>query len=151
MDDLITFLRAQIDIDEQIAKAAADGLLWHGPVKTGSVWEADRGFVFTEGQVPGVWDECLWKADTPGRYTREMSEHCGHHVARHDPARVLAEVDAKRKIIDEHAEPGDDNVICRVCREPWQGDFTVPLPCPTLRLLALPYAGHPDYRQEWKP
>ncbi|MFC3988744.1 DUF6221 family protein [Actinoplanes siamensis] len=22
---------------------------------------------------------------------------------------------------------------------------------PLLRLLALPYAGHPDYRQEWSP
>jgi hypothetical protein len=24
-------------------------------------------------------------------------------------------------------------------------------PCQTLRLLALPYADHPDYRPEWKP
>src|SRR5690606_11238958 len=23
--------------------------------------------------------------------------------------------------------------------------------CPTLLALALPYAGHPDYRDEWKP
>lgn len=24
-------------------------------------------------------------------------------------------------------------------------------PCPTLRLLAVPYADHPDYWQEWRP
>jgi hypothetical protein len=24
-------------------------------------------------------------------------------------------------------------------------------PCDTLKLLALPYADHPDYRDEWRP
>jgi hypothetical protein len=42
-------------------------------------------------------------------------------------SRVLAECEAKRRIVTE-------------C-----GWVTV------MQLLALPYAGHPDYRQEWKP
>ncbi|GGK32137.1 hypothetical protein GCM10011583_74870 [Streptomyces camponoticapitis] len=47
------------------------------------------------------------------------------HVALHDPARVLREIEAKRRILARHA------------RDPW--------PCHDLRDLALPYADHPDF------
>jgi hypothetical protein len=81
------------------------------------------------------------------------------HIARHDPARVLAEVAAKRRIVDEHWEPTspfDDwptSTPGRHCPTCWdQGErLHQRFPCPTLRLLALPYAGHPDYLEEWKP
>lgn len=45
--------------------------------------------------------------------------------------RVLAECDAKRKIL--------------------AGVDGRPPSLSVVRLLALPYADHPDYRQEWKP
>lgn len=154
--DLYTWLKAQLDDDERLARGAADSMLWHGPVKAGEIWESDKGFVYTEGQVPGLRDECLWKADTPGRYTREMSELVAHHVARHDPARVLREVEAKRQIVEVH-QPFEvvEDPACQVCadtsdkysdewtREEW--------PCLTLRLLALPYADRQGYREEWRP
>lgn len=65
-----------------------------------------------------------------------------------DPARVLAECDAKRRIVALHSYEwmGPDDAAEKGCEcdyEAW--------PCPTLRLLALPYADHEDYRQEWKP
>lgn len=77
------------------------------------------------------------------------------HIASWDPARVLAECEAKRRIVELHGpEPGFVDrrwLYCKVCvrfhadidceNEAW--------PCPTLRLLALPYADHPDYRPEW--
>ncbi|QNS08326.1 DUF6221 family protein [Streptomyces xanthii] len=47
------------------------------------------------------------------------------HVALHDPARILREIEAKRRILARHA------------REPW--------PCPNVRDLASPYADHPDF------
>ncbi|GAA2532280.1 DUF6221 family protein [Streptomyces koyangensis] len=47
------------------------------------------------------------------------------HVALHDPARVLREVEAKRRILARHA------------RDPW--------PCHDLRDLASAYTGHPDF------
>ena len=62
-----------------------------------------------------------------------------------DPARILAECEAKRRIVedaiaaDDH-DPSDayaDGYRCaleRVCE-----------------ILALPYADHPDHRQEWRP
>ena len=66
------------------------------------------------------------------------------HVFRWDPARVLAEVEAKRRIVDEHAP--DRNGYCPTC-----DDNTTMAPCPTVRFLGLPYAGRPGYRDEWKP
>jgi hypothetical protein len=70
-------------------------------------------------------------------------------------ARVLREIDAKRQILDEHElvptapgkEPG-----CAVCvATPSWGPEVVSGPCTTLRLLALPYADRPGYREEWRP
>jgi len=67
------------------------------------------------------------------------------------PPRVLAECAAKRRIIALH-EPGhecsqydrdgeiDNFLYCH--------DFE---DCSTMYLLALPYADHPNYRDEWRP
>lgn len=41
--------------------------------------------------------------------------------------RGLKDIAAKRRILDEHPD------------------------CATLKLLALPYSSHPDYRAEWRP
>jgi len=61
----------------------------------------------------------------------------------------LAEVDAKRRIIDLH---DDVSGGCRTCMDAElsnDGPDAAAWPCPTLRLLALPYADHPGYREEW--
>jgi hypothetical protein len=74
-----------------------------------------------------------------------------------DPNRVLAEVEqgraeveAKRRILDEHDSYGGYGERCQTCRDP-NDDLAAgaPLPCPTVRLLALPYAGRPGWREEW--
>lgn len=66
--------------------------------------------------------------------------------------RVLAECEAKRRVIAAHPHQIDhrDEVLgCATCPEGavapnWRY-------CLTLRALALPYADHPEYRQEWRP
>lgn len=62
----------------------------------------------------------------------------------------LAEVDAKRRLLAVHTferKPGAHD-----CPGEWAGYSDDPdEPCPTLRLLALPYADHPSYREEWRP
>ena len=61
------------------------------------------------------------------------------------PARVLAECEAKRRIVELHREVTFEEAVeraaggCR-CRGGW--------PCPTLRALAAVYA---DHREEWRP
>jgi len=73
-----------------------------------------------------------------------------HDAIRIPAARVLADVEAKRRVVGLHREligetRGGDRVGegCVECDSFW--------PCDTLRLLVLPYAQHPDYREEWKP
>lgn len=69
-----------------------------------------------------------------GRYSTYRTRRSPHPeiVTRFDSARVLAEVAAKRRILD------------RIVPRTDLGDSL-------LRLLALPYAEHPDYRPEWRP
>lgn len=81
------------------------------------------------------------------------------HIARHDPARVLAECEAKRRIVGEHVGRNfvtvasfravDAGAACSTCRS-HDGD-SVTWPCITVRALATVYADHPDYREEWRP
>ncbi|MEU8028910.1 DUF6221 family protein [Streptomyces sp. NPDC049099] len=66
------------------------------------------------------------------------------HVARHDPARVLRNVEAGRALLAEH-RPGEDG-RCRTCAAA-TGGSRQPAPCATLRLLALPFAAHPEYAE----
>lgn len=55
------------------------------------------------------------------------------------PGRVLAECEAKRRIVAEaNRFEGDDDPGAHVL-------------VGVLELLALPYADHPDYREEWRP
>ena len=76
------------------------------------------------------------------------------HVATGED-RVLAECEAKRRIVAEHSEGVSGE--CGTCVGEW-GNYHVgepatgkAWPCPTLRILAQPHADHPDYREEWKP
>lgn len=67
------------------------------------------------------------------------------HGSRWDPARVLAECEAKRLVVEtvcyEVGPVGE--------RESWLPyDETGER---VLRLLALPYAIHPDYSEKWRP
>lgn len=86
----------------------------------------------------------------------EWWEHFGHE---NGPDLVLADIAAKRQILAEHA-PADftayGDQLCRRCvwadDEPQKDSLHhwVIYPCLTLRLLAQPFAGHPDFREEWK-
>lgn len=84
------------------------------------------------------------------------------HMATWDPARVLIECEAKRRIVELHhyeypfswVEKLDvpeqpDKRVCSTCGDP--DEARVPWPCRTLRFLALPYAAHPDYDPAWHP
>ena len=71
----------------------------------------------------------------------EQSPHADHN--EHTYLRAMAEREAKRRIVELHHTAGRSG-LCDECHSKvW--------PCPTLRLLALPYADHPDYREEWRP
>ncbi|MEU6437460.1 DUF6221 family protein [Streptomyces albidoflavus] len=147
--DLIAFLRARLREDEAAAVAP-------------ETWSA-----FEENESTGTR-----RVDVDHSFERVVA--CtlawrGVHVARHDPARVLREIDAKRRLLELHAivhrdaywldedgEEGTDEVpVCGHCipRNSYLPHHAaLPQgPCTTVLLLALPYADHPDYRAEWRP
>ncbi|MGZ4574770.1 MAG: DUF6221 family protein [Mycobacteriaceae bacterium] len=65
------------------------------------------------------------------------------------PEKVLAECEAKRQIVEGHAENDDP---CAIKDGDWPDAWgDEPWPCRTIRNLASIYAGHPDYREEWRP
>jgi len=71
------------------------------------------------------------------------------------PARVLAECEAKRRLLADLA------TFSRIRDQAAEGTTPLPQALTTAgivtglehaaKLLTLPYADHPDYRQEWKP
>jgi hypothetical protein len=141
MDTLVEFLLARLAEDEQAAQAL------HGV----------RLEAYEEGGDDG-WAVEADPGGDPGAIIGD--ERLAKHIARHDPGRVLAEIDAKRRIVDMHSghhecvswdrhstdlTPTDHTDTVLVDRGYTHEDD------PTLRLLALPYAAHKDYRAEWAP
>ncbi|MFB4285689.1 DUF6221 family protein [Nonomuraea sp. MTCD27] len=120
MDDLIAFLRARLNEDEQEALAASPGP-WKANAEQHEVLAVDDIEVATGFALNG-----------------EQLRATVRHIVRHDPARVLREVEAKRRMLQAHI-----GYYGLGMDEYW--------PIPTLTLLALPYANHPDYREEWRP
>ena len=124
MDELIAFMRRCLDDDERVAREIT-APEW----SEGCSWLADLRDPLPSQRraygLPKEW-QMLTEADT-------------RHIARWDPARVLAEVDAKRRILAwlADAELSDGTTWS------FDGDGL-------LRLLAQPYAGRDGWREEWR-
>jgi hypothetical protein len=148
---LVEFLLARLDEDARKARAAETGRRWEaltradsGPqVRVGDGDMDDPGPEWRREVVHPMWhcdDELDGCPDVARGWIAEAE-----HIARHDPARVLAEVAAKRLIL-EYAPPKAHGTF----DDGWRRG-QMAFHAHTLRLLALPYAGHPDYQEEWKP
>lgn len=65
------------------------------------------------------------------------------------PAHVLAECEAKRRLVELHHEEGAAGATyCSSCEDRDRHDGE-PWPCPTIRVLASVYADHPDFDPAW--
>lgn len=87
--------------------------------------------------------------DETAAYAADLNPDSATPVAGYDPARVLRETSAKRRILAEHPSvlgPG----WCSTCDVPADVKGSIH-GCTTLRLLAATYSTHPNYREEWKP
>jgi hypothetical protein len=133
MSDLVEFLRAALKEDERVARAATAGP-WHVGTVMSDIHTADVYNPYTS--ITSAYEEpCCAEEDAA-------------HIARHDPARVLAEVAAKRQLlticvaameadeIPEHATWSDYAAGAEVARD-------------VLTVMAQPFAGRPGWREEW--
>jgi hypothetical protein len=74
-------------------------------------------------------------------HAEEVPTVVAGHIARHDPARVLAECEAKRSVLALHRS-GD--AWCDYCSHSVVDDR-----CPTIRALAAVFRDHPDFDPAW--
>lgn len=128
--ELVAFLRARLAEDEAVAKRAKPG-----------PWTADGCSVYATHPTDEVVD-----------YVYEDSyDDSADHIALHDPARVLATVEAVRQVVGLYeiallgAEAtagtaiGGAAKLLKTARED------------VVKWLATIYADHPDYRAAWAP
>lgn len=133
MDELVRWLGEQLDEDERTARRVESS--WRQIGETGVIVasDGDRAEECANGNWSGI----------------------AEHIVEHDPAQVLREIDAKRQILALHTSfqvEGDPWAGCNTCS--WRDemeDLRVQWPCPTLRLLVLPYANRPGYQEKWRP
>lgn len=158
---LSEFLLARLAEDEAAASAVPP--LTHNYDMGGN--RQDERFTFDRTLPSSADGMGNWSEHRGSPTTRE-------HFARHDPARVLADVAAKRAIVELHkswpvrveAEPvfepvdythGDlrmSQQLAWMTEQEYRTRFGDEPPTgPVLRHLASVYADHPDYREEWKP
>lgn len=131
---LIAFVKARLDEDEAAATAGARrlGMPWHAEPQPG-----------TPGGL--VIDELGLVATTGGRYAAE-------HIARHDPARVLREVAAKRRVLAAYADCVDASEVFR--EKLGTGTHMAAAAesyANVIRWDAAVWSDHPAYRAEWAP
>lgn len=182
-DELIPWLHHVLNAVEQTARDAG-----------GAVWATGRESGYTYGRhgnqpdgaivvdSDGTWPQPYTAEDTHvyaagggmvvvGSPVTTPAQH--RHIAFHNPAHALAQVDSTRRILDLHAliwrnigwletdadgthdEAYEELEVCGHC-VPKHSHFgsraEVPTgPCQTIRLLGMACAHLPGYREEWRP
>jgi len=154
--DIVEFLTARLDEDEAGALATT-------PVLVTGRWKVardkhaddDAPLQLIQGEDP----------DDPASEeysSTEVIAYCAYwqaeaeanlrHIARHDPARVLAEVKAKRRVMARHSVVYDLHTeCCYGCGWDREEGFHVEgiENCQELRDMASVYDQHPDYDPAW--
>ncbi|MEO3860902.1 DUF6221 family protein [Acrocarpospora sp. B8E8] len=136
MDELIAFLRARLDEDEQ----AARGATWHEDAGT---WRAEPTPYETRGKSQRWYIEDSMDDGVVSHVDPQASDDEGvaRHIARHHPARVLRDLEAKRRLLAWLQRTQD----WAASNNLWTYDETEPL-----KILAAPYVDHPEFREEWR-
>lgn len=152
MDDLIAHIRAAIDEDERIA-LAANPSPWRFRIPNAN--HLDQNTIFGDGEPRGV-DKLRQVCNVEMAWEREAN---AAHIVRHDPARVLRQVAAHRKILDLHdyisktghcaffdRERGIHRTQCWHCPGCGGRDWDIDgfnSPCPSVLALADAYGIEP--------
>lgn len=142
MTDIAEFLTARLDEDESTARAAIPG-----------PWVATENRA-TPLVAADLWGWTASEADYGEPITDDVPRDTAVHIARWDPARVLAEIVAKRAIVEDYqivlannaiekANDGDEVQIAA-------RDLIAKSLLMVLRRLVTVWSAHPDYDPAWK-
>ena len=118
-DDVVAFLRARLDEDEAAAREAARG--------EGVSWQQSY-------PNPGLYTGTTDITDGDLAIVARVGAPVAAHIARHDPARVLRDVEADRRLLAEADKLAGD--------VGWDDAIMFTVGC-----RAATYSDHPDYRK----
>lgn len=129
--NIIDFLHARIDDDETIATAAYGGTIdaeWYAKEEHSRVYTGDWVTVVSADVENVRHGETAYHG---------LARASVNHIARHDPARVLADCKAKREILERFTpEYGMGNGYSLAAEQ-------------AIHALAKGYAEHPYYDPDW--
>lgn len=136
--ELTEFVEARLAEEQAAAEAAAEDVGdpdWIGSFESGHPWRyAEHGSgVYADND--GIASGATLAAWTP-------SESVQVHIARHDPARVLRDVETTRRIVEMHPVYHEGEDGCTWCRSRSGA-------CETQRLVASRWDWHADYDPAW--
>lgn len=171
-DGIVEFVEEQMAEDEAVAVRAARPEPWVKPQPSRPDWyvqfwadERDRAAVVADPESSAYPIVATLGYDGNDEADEELAEGRVEHIARHDPARVLAQVAFMRRIVELHTtgvyrtyqcsngdhlqewqcerakEPYTEHRYCEVC-----GGSE----CVEVSLLAGIWAGRPGYKPEWR-
>lgn len=125
--ELVEFLRARLDEDEAVAREAA---------------RAERADTWTTlpDSYGGVLDGTGRRSLAIG-YGNVMAPETAAHIARHDPARVLREVEAKRELVRQY-----EHLKYDVVPDDLTGVWAIEK---IMRAQARAHRAHPDFDPAW--
>jgi hypothetical protein len=151
MADLAEFLIARIAEDERDARSANVGQPWIYVDRTMRVEVGSDSDYWAPSAADHAAD-CDYEDHWECSDARRNALIEGDHIVRWQPARVLAECEAKRRIVEQCKEWLSYGPV-----KSWETDrgedaaLSEDAAPAILRLLALPYTNHPRYREEWRP
>lgn len=132
--DLVSWLRSQLDTDEEIARAAS---------RNSPDWSEDSSWL-TDMLDPLPSQ----RRGRPGWLPMIEREDI-RHIATNDPARVLRTIAAHRTILKLHGRPHECSTLRggEIDNCTWVPD---PAECSTLLLLAAIFDQRPGFDPSWK-
>ncbi len=146
MTDLVTWLRQQLDREEGDANLIPGGGYQPARWTAHRVPDGDWAEIRQHDLPVGAEPDEVAEESTAGLMTWGRNEDL--HVTRWDPARVLAEVAAKRAILDAYTEAVEFYDAPANRRQPAgevHGLYTA------LQWLAVPCASNGGYDESWRP
>lgn len=161
--ELVAFLTARLTEDDTAARACCRP---RQPMEGGEVWSVEDCVPSEPDAVPsGAW--VVTGPEGEQGVGLMSSDYRAQHIARHDPARVVADVNAKLRLVDAYltTKAEQDAIATRMTDALSAGDVPAredaglwrktearleALEFP-LMLAALPYWDHLEYDERWKP
>lgn len=149
---IVEFLEARLSEEQAIAEAAPGGewtACTEDSIAGASVYDEQWVLLY-----PMHYDHDNALSNQPGAtgpmYIERSRDELAAHIARHDPARVLAEIAAKRKVLEFWAiwnEPDSDG---HLRADTWAQATRHAIKI-VMYQLALIHSDHPDYDERWRP